>query len=61
MPTKYKRKNTTLRGNWTEEQLRNVIDAVKNKAMRLNKAAKTIGFPKTDDWVKCIDCETLAI
>lgn len=71
MPKKYKRKNTTLRGNWTKEQFRNTIDAVENKAVGLNKAAKTFGIPKAilirrkqsdklnkiDDRVKCIDFE----
>lgn len=35
MPSKYKRKSSVIRGNWTEEALKNAMNAVKNDNVRI--------------------------
>ncbi|KAK9703819.1 DDE superfamily endonuclease [Popillia japonica] len=57
MPTKYRRKGTTTRGNWSEESLQNAIDAVKN-GMAVMKASKNFGIPRKtlERRVKKNDC-----
>lgn len=47
MPTKYKRKGHSNRGEWTEEQLRNAVDAVISKKMGINAAARHFQVPAT--------------
>ena len=46
MPTKYVRISGTLRGNWSEEQLKSAMSAVLN-VISTNMAKKTYGLPKT--------------
>lgn len=57
MPTKYRRKGTTTRGNWSEESLQNAIDAVKN-GVAVMKASKNFGIPRKtlERRVKKNDC-----
>lgn len=47
MPTFYKRKGTSGRGEWSEDSLKNAVKAVENKEMGVNAAAKAFGIPKT--------------
>lgn len=45
MPTFYKRKRDSTRGQWTEEDLKNAANAVKNENMSIRQASKTYGVP----------------
>ncbi|XP_039278770.1 uncharacterized protein LOC120350253 [Nilaparvata lugens] len=47
MPTFYKRKGTSGRGEWTEDGLKNAVKAVEEKKMGVNAAATAFGVPKT--------------
>lgn len=47
MPTTYIRKGSSTRGEWTEENLKNAIKAVKENNMGVNQAARTYSIPKT--------------
>lgn len=46
MPTFYKRKGTVKRATWTEEALKNAMEAV-SSGMGTNRAAREYGIPKT--------------
>lgn len=46
MPTKYKRKESVSRGNWTEERLRAAVDAINNGTCGVNEASRQFGIPK---------------
>lgn len=47
MPTRYTKKGTSDRGNWSEDSLNNAAKAVEQKEMGVNEAAKEFGIPKT--------------
>ncbi|CAH2003443.1 unnamed protein product [Acanthoscelides obtectus] len=47
MPTKYNRRSTSLRGQWTKEQLLLAIAAVNNNSMGVNEAARHFNVPAT--------------
>nr|XP_022906536.1 uncharacterized protein LOC111418265 [Onthophagus taurus] len=47
MPTKYNRKGTSKRGDWSEESLVNAVKAIKQNEIGVNAAAKAFGIPKT--------------
>ena len=46
MPTKYKRKLSSQRATWTEENLKNAIEAIDTKTMGFNAAAQHFSIPK---------------
>lgn len=46
MPTKYTRKNTKVRGTWTEQQLKDAVEAIDSGRMGVNVACKTFGVAK---------------
>lgn len=46
MPIKNKRKLSSKRATWTEEDLKNAIEAIYSKTMKVNAAAKNFGIPK---------------
>lgn len=47
MPTLYKRKEGTRRGEWSQENLIKAANAVKENTMGVNEAAKAFSIPKT--------------
>ncbi|KAB0803136.1 hypothetical protein PPYR_00106 [Photinus pyralis] len=46
MPTKYQRKLRAERGAWTEENLRQAIEAITNGTMGVNEASRNFNIPK---------------
>lgn len=47
MPTEYKRKTGSTRGSWREVDLEKAVDAVNNKSVGINEAARIYNIPKT--------------